>query len=260
MVNRNFCNLKIATLHTGDVIDNKMIKEIFRICYLTIAICLFGNGWAQQTWTSGEMINLRPTGGFEFVVFYKDCENIILVDIKGVTDYSNITFNIKDGKVIQDNVIKNRITVSPSAPHPILYILQNKKIIDSVAFSVRMNPPPVVELQLNEKAINLTNATLKKESIDNLRLVVICIEEWRMEFFPNDFNFKITESTLKFYKNQKLVGIGNLSEDGQIQIDKDILKKSDKLVIQVTDLKRINFNGDLISRKFPKFNHEFELK
>lgn len=220
------------------------------------------NGLVKKTW-NGKITMKKPDGkdttyaiSEEYFVaqpviqvqskavqaLYKNCGNKLNVQVPALGTTYNPVITADGANVIAGST-KGSVIVLPTSSSVKLKVSSGGSYIGEEQYPVKLIPLPTIDCKVNGRPIDPIKGVLWNE-VRSISVTPIADKQFK-EFLPDDSYYQITEWKLTIGRGRSGGGnrtfttqsanLGSLSQD---------LKPNDRIIIEVTKVRRKNFRGD----------------
>jgi gliding motility-associated protein GldM len=239
-------------------VDNNGVGKIS----FTAAGGNYVNGMVKKTWT-GKITMKNPEGKDttyniteEYVVaqpviqiqakavqaLYKNCGNKLDIQVPALgTSYNPVI--TADGATVISGSTRGTVTVLPTNASVKLKVSSGGNYIGDQTYRVKLIPLPTIDCKVNGRAIDPIRGVTAGEA-RSITVTPIADKEFK-DFLPDDSYYQITEWKLTIARgrsggavktfNTQSVNLGSLAQE---------LRPNDRIIIEVTKVRRRNFKGE----------------
>ena len=174
---------------------------------------------------------------------YLRCGNNLDVQVPQLGVAYNPSFSASNANTYQSGSSKGQVTVVPTNGQDVeLKVSSSGNYIGSRTFKVRRIPAPTIVPGTNQGPINLKDGMDAKTPRIFLQAVA---DESFQQFLPEDAKFRVAQATITLVSG----GIGRQSVTSGPQVNLGAIasqaRKGDNLVIEIKQVQRQNFRGDV---------------
>lgn len=174
---------------------------------------------------------------------YLRCGNNLDVQVPQLGVAYNPSFSASNANTYQSGSSKGQVTVVPTNGQDVeLKVSSSGNYIGSRTFKVRRIPAPTIVPGTNQGPINLKDGMDAKTPRIFLQAVA---DESFQQFLPEDAKFRVAQATVTLVSG----GIGRQSVTSGPQVNLGAIasqaRKGDNLVIEIKQVQRQNFRGDV---------------
>ncbi|WMJ74150.1 gliding motility protein GldM [Cytophagaceae bacterium ABcell3] len=180
---------------------------------------------------------------------YKNCGNKLNIQVPALGNTYNPSFSVTGGSVIKGNR-KGEITIVPNAATVKLRVSSDGYDLGGEDYKVKMVPLPRVEILVNGKAVNPANG-IQVGNFRNLAVKVIPDPSFE-EALPDDAKYYISEGSVIHSRSRRPQSTVPLqSGTANLTAIANNAQANDMLVVEVKEIKRINFRNEVETVKMP---------
>ena len=175
---------------------------------------------------------------------YRNCGNKLNITVPALGAGYHPTFRVEGASVINGDR-PGSVTLVPTAARVKVGVNNNGTFLGEENFGVKLIPLPSVEVKVNNQLVK----PIEGVAANNCRLVGIKVlpEKGFAEALPADAVYYLSEGTITLARGRKQVGAIKLTSGLNISLTSLALemKPGDRLIVEVTKVKRKNFKNEL---------------
>ncbi|GAL84735.1 hypothetical protein CHU_3492 [Sporocytophaga myxococcoides] len=182
---------------------------------------------------------------------YKNCSNKLNVQVPALGNNYNPDYRV-DGASFIKGSRKGEVTIIPSGSIPTisLKVSSNGYYIGEEKYLVRLIPPPTVEVRVNGKVVD-PRMGVEAVTVKNISVRIIPNPDFQ-KLLPQESIYTITEWAMTVGRGRR-GGPAKTFKSATISVN-DIstqLNANDNLIIDIKQVKRRNYKGELEDVKMP---------
>ncbi|MBQ2350271.1 MAG: hypothetical protein II393_03280 [Cytophagales bacterium] len=198
---------------------------------------------------------------------YKFCANKYTILNNDPDDESKISFRVDYGEVKELSRTSSQysLLIYPTHETCTLDVLNDGMIVFKKTFTVSEAPLPKIEVIINDK-IYSENSAFKTEDLREVGIHITPDEEFSTTH-PDENSYKVNRWDILFCKHKKIISSVSIEDESSYNLrkNKDLLSSCDKIIIQIKQIKRINYkqekinifkDGEIITRSYIIVNNE----
>ena len=176
---------------------------------------------------------------------YLQCGNQLNVQVPALGNQYNPNFSASGASVIEGKK-KGEVTVVPTAANVTLNVSSGGNAIGSEKFGVRRVPKPEIIPTSGGREVNQKQG-VSASALRSLTMQAEADESFK-QFLPNDARFRVTEYTVTLARGNRPVAPPMTVKGPNANLSQFVskAKPGDRYVIEVTDVKRMNFRDQVI--------------
>ncbi|MCR6642301.1 MAG: gliding motility protein GldM [Sporocytophaga sp.] len=183
---------------------------------------------------------------------YKNCGNKLNVQVPALSNNYNPDFRVEGASVIKGSK-KGEVTIVPSGSTPTvsLKVSSNGNYIGEQKFTLKLIPPPTVEVRVNGKVVD-PRVGVQAETVRNISVRIIPNPDFQ-RILPQEATYTITEWTMSVGRGRR-GSPAKTFKSATINVN-DIGTQpnaNDNLIIDIKQVKRRNYKGELEDVKMPE--------
>ncbi|WP_421873928.1 gliding motility protein GldM [Marinoscillum sp.] len=174
---------------------------------------------------------------------YLRCGNNLDVQVPQLGVAYNPSFSASNARTYQSGSSKGQVTVVPTNGQDVeLKVSSSGNYIGSRTFKVRGIPAPTIVPGTNQGPINLKDGMDAKTPRIFLQAVA---DESFQQFLPEDAKFRVAQATITLVSGG--IGRGSVTSGPQVNLGAIVsqARKGDNLVIEIKQVQRQNFRGEV---------------
>ncbi len=182
---------------------------------------------------------------------YRNCGNKLNVSVPALGPEYNPVFKAEGATVIRGDR-PGMITLVPTGVRVKLDVTNNGNFLGQENFGVRLIPLPTVDVKVNNRKVSPLEGIGATEA-RNVQIKVLA-EKGFAEALPGDSKYYVSEGRVFLARGRRQ--IGEVLITGQnVSLDKLVneMRGGDKLIIEVSKVKRINFRNEVEEVIIPKY-------
>ncbi|MCS6969052.1 MAG: gliding motility protein GldM [Cytophagales bacterium] len=178
---------------------------------------------------------------------YYQCGNELKVNVPALGAAYNPSFQAEGAEVIK-GANKGEVVVIPTANKVVLKVFSDGNLIEPKEFKVKLLPEPKIEILSGNKPLDTKNGGPCPPSIKARALADPSIRE----IIPKDASYRVTEWTVALARGRRLIIPERKfsGEEANLNDFRAQAKEGDRLIIEIKQVKRRNFKGDILDAKF----------
>jgi gliding motility-associated protein GldM len=177
---------------------------------------------------------------------YFQCGNELKVNVPALGAAYNPSFQAEGAEVIK-GASKSEIIVVPTANKVVLKVFSDGNLIEPKEFKVKLLPEPKVEILNGGKPLDVKNGGPCPSSLKARALGDPSIRD----VIPKDASYRVTEWTVMLVRGRRPIIPERkfTSEEANLSDFRAQSKEGDRLIIEVKQIKRRNYKGDILDVK-----------
>ncbi len=229
------------------------------------------NGLLKKTWT-GTIKYPKPSGGdsiytvkYDYYVvkpviqiqgeatstLFRNCGNVLNIQVPALGADYNPSFSAT-GASIQRTQKKGKVILIPNSPTVTLKVSNNGTFIGNQVFKVKLIPKPNITMTKDNRPYVVNPIRGVPASALRRLSVKALAEETFKKSNPRDANYKITKWNAILVRGHSSKGVKNYtSENTKLKHFVNKARTGDRLVIEVTEVKRRTFKGTIEKVRIP---------
>lgn len=218
------------------------------------------DGEIQEIPLTGEFVVRKPevvVRSKALQILYKDCGNVVEVDVPALGDLYNPDFSRSTGgKVVKSAQNRKEITIVPGSPKFDLSVYTNTNgqsvMLDKLTYNVVKPPKPRIALLVNGREHNAAAPVNKRGSV----VVKLIADSEFSKTLPKDARYRASKVNLMLQdgigppRNIKSYSGADIQRGVKINLAQGAIRNAypgAKIYFEVEDIKRINFEGKSVS-------------
>lgn len=177
---------------------------------------------------------------------YFQCGNELKVNVPALGAAYNPSFQAEGAEVIK-GASKSEVIVVPTANKVVLKVFSDGNLIEPKEFKVKLLPEPKVEILNGGKPLDVKNgggcpSSLKARAIGDPSI---------RDVIPKDASYRVTEWTVMLVRGRRPIIPERkfTGEEANLSDFRAQAKEGDRLIIEVKQVKRRNYKGDILDVK-----------
>ncbi|MBO9698916.1 MAG: gliding motility protein GldM [Sporocytophaga sp.] len=183
---------------------------------------------------------------------YKNCGNNLNIQVPALANNYNPDFKIEGASVTKGSR-KGEVMIVPtgSIPTVSLKVSSNGNYIGEQKFTIKLIPPPTVEVRVNGRVID-PRVGVEAKTVRNISVRMIPNPDFQ-RMLPREANYNITEWAVSLGRGRRgspaktfktaTINVNDLGSQ---------LNPNDNIIIDIKQVKRRNYKGDLEDVKMPE--------
>jgi hypothetical protein len=241
----------------GNVIPEGKTEGIQR--YTAMIKVPRADGLIQEIPLTGEFVVRKPevvVRSKALQILYKDCGNVVEVDVPALGDLYNPDFSrSKGGKIVKSAQNRKEITIVPGSPKFDLSVYTNTNgqsvMLDKLTYNVVKPPKPRIALLVNGREHNAAAPVNKRGSV----VVKLIADSEFMKTLPKDARYRASKINLMMQdglsppRTIKSFSGADIQRGVTINLAEGAIRNAysgAKIYFEVEDIKRINFEGKAV--------------
>ncbi|MCS7017743.1 MAG: gliding motility protein GldM [Cytophagales bacterium] len=177
---------------------------------------------------------------------YYQCGNELKVNVPALGAAYNPSFQAEGAEVIK-GPSKSEIIVVPNASKVVLKVFSDGNLIEPKEFKVKLLPEPKIEIlnggkPLDTKMGGPCPSSLKARAVADPSI---------RDVIPKDASYRVTEWTVMLARGRRVVIPERkfTSDEANLSDFRAQAKEGDRLIIEIKQVKRRNYKGDILDAK-----------
>lgn len=185
-------------------------------------------------------------------ILYKNCGNKLNIQVPALGNNYNPDFR-SEGASVTEGARKGEVTVVPtgSIPTVSLKVSSNGNYIGEEKFTIKLIPTPTVEVRVNGRVVD-PRLGVDSKTVKNISVRIVPNPDFQ-RLLPQESNYTITEWTMSVGRGRR--GSPSKTFKSTTISVNDIgtqLNPNDNIIIDIKQVKRKNYKGDLEDVKMPE--------
>jgi len=181
---------------------------------------------------------------------YRNCGNKLNVAVPALGNTYDPTFSAEGARLIQGTQ-RGIVTVIPASASVKLKVNNGGNYVGEKIFGVRLIPAPTIEFKVNNTVVDPITS-IEAIKVRNVSVKANPDKEFK-KLLPEDSDYKIVEWNLTIARGRTgFKKVSNTTEYVNLGPIASELKPGDKLIYEVTKVKRKNFKGEWEEVSMPK--------
>ncbi|MHA6249532.1 type IX secretion system motor protein PorM/GldM [Pontibacter sp. CAU 1760] len=221
------------------------------------------DGNSKQTWKGQVTINQNGrdttfTVTEEYVVakpviqvqsaavqaLYFQCANELNIQVPALGAVYDPSFSASGGSAIKGSK-KGEVTIIPTSTEVTINVSSGGNAIGKETFKVRPIPKPEVVALVNGRPIDVKRG-VPAQSFRAVRLDAVADEGFK-QLLPNEARFRVTKWTAYLVRNNQPIAQEDFNgPDANLTSFAAKASKGDRVVLEVKDVKRLNYKGNAV--------------
>jgi gliding motility-associated protein GldM len=178
---------------------------------------------------------------------YFQCANELNIQVPALGAIYDPSFSASGGSAIK-GAKKGEVTIIPNATEVTINVSSGGNAIGKETFRVRPIPKPEVVALVNGKPIDVKRG-VPAASFRAVKLDAVADEGFK-QLLPNEARFRVTKWTAYLVRNNQPVAQEDFNgPDANLTSFAAKANKGDRVVIEVHDVKRLNYKGQAVDAK-----------
>ncbi|WP_161889383.1 type IX secretion system motor protein PorM/GldM [Pontibacter russatus] len=178
---------------------------------------------------------------------YFQCANELNIQVPALGAVYDPSFNASGGSAIK-GAKKGEVTIIPTATEVTINVSSGGNAIGKETFQVRPIPKPEVVALVNGKPVDVKRG-VPAASFRAVKLEAVADEGFK-QLLPNDARFRVTKWTAYLVRNNQPIAQEDISgPDANLTSFASKANKGDRVVLEVKDVKRLNYQGNAVDAK-----------
>ena len=174
---------------------------------------------------------------------YLNCGNDLNIQVPALGTEYNPKFTAKGATVIPGKG-KGLVTVIPNDPEVKLSIYNNKSLLGAQIFKVRTIPKPEIRVTSKGKALNEKQG-MPVPGPRSLEVQAIPDESFKA-FLPNDARYRVAQWEVSLARGSRAIKTKRVqSQSISLNDFAALARAGDRLVIEIKQVERLNFKGEV---------------